>query len=237
MRIQWGLERQYSYGVDRGVLYLKSGAVPWNGLVGVAESTAGAEQTTTYIDGVARHTSELLGENFTGDVQAYTYPDVLDEGPLATEGFSYRTQTADGYLIHVVYSTLFVPSSRTRTSIGENIDPALFKWDISSLSKAIPGSRPTSHLVIDANAVGSAVGVLESYLYGTSGTIPELPTPQELVDIFEVATTIKVTQFGDGIYTVEGPDDLVKVYEDGTFTIDAPSVFIQDTGIFTVRSY
>ena len=54
-RIEWNKagERYFEAGVDRGVLYPRTGpGVPWNGITAVAEDSSGGDVETLYYDGV-----------------------------------------------------------------------------------------------------------------------------------------------------------------------------------------
>lgn len=244
-RLVWGqAPANYDHGVDRGVLYLPTGAVPWSGLVSVEESEPGATETTHYFDGVGSHISTQAHANFEGVVNAFMYPREFDEydgyspkvrnDPL---GFSYRTLHGDSYRTHLVYKTKFRASFRSWQTMGTQPLPSVFVWDISSDTVEVPGARDTSHLVLDAEQLSWVSQVVEDYLYGTETTEPRLPTPQELVELYESATSLKVTLHPDGSYTVDGPDAYVRLQADGEFVIDSPSALIVSPHRFQVSSF
>ena len=117
------------------------------------------------------------------------------------------------------------------------VDPSLFAWDIHGEAVPVPGARPSSRLMLEAPNHPDLLVALEDILYGTDTTDPRMPSPSELVDLYEAYTRLTVTYNGDGSYTVSGPDNMVTLLEDGRFQIDAPSVFFLKEDVFVVRSY
>lgn len=245
MRLEWGQGlRMFDRGVDRGVLYLDGTAVPWNGLVSVDESAVGELDVEHYFEGNRVHISHEMGE-FEGRISAYTYPDVFAEYNGFGEheqyrrfGFSYRTQREDeATKLHLVYNVLVRDSNRAWSTLSNEVDPSLFNWDIYAASEMVPGASPTGHLSMEAPRDESILAGIEDVLYGTETTEPRLPLPAEIVELYEAATLLRITQNGDGTFTAEGPDDMVQVFADGSFRITAPTAFLVNQDIFTVDSY
>lgn len=242
-RLEWGDEaRLFEMGVDQGVLYLATGAVPWNGLVSVKEEISADVDTSYYFDGQRAHVL-VQSEDYAGSIQAYTYPDIFAEyngfGPRETYkrfDFSYRVEHGDAYQIHLVYGALVNNNARSWNSTSDKVDPSLFVWDISAKVQPVLGSRPTAHMVIDSEELSWVRETIEDVLYGTDTSDPRMPTPVELVDIYESATSLRITRNGDGTYTASGSDDMLRVNPDGSFDILAPSAYPSKTGKFTVRS-
>jgi hypothetical protein len=243
-RLKWGDQPpMYDMGVDRGVLYLDGVAVPWNGLVSVDEKATGGVDTDHYFDGNRVHISQEA-EDFEATISAYTYPDAFAEYNGYSErneyrrfGFSYRTQHADNFKIHLVYNVLVRDDSRTWVTDSDSPQPSLFAWDIYGAAVPVPGASPAARLTMEAPSDPSVLGVLEDILYGTTTTQPRLPYPAELVELYEAATLLRVTYNADGTYTASGPDSMVHLLEDGQFEINAPTAFLVETGLFTVNSY
>lgn len=197
-------ERTYQAGVDRGVLYLSAGAVVWNGLTGVDESS-NREVKAYYIDGQKYLTHQVLGE-FEAKLKAFTYPNEFEEmdgvykdgGLLVHDqvpksfGLSYRTKIGDdqagldrGYQIHLLYNLQATPDDRAYSSVGEQVAPMEFSWALTStpLEKS-PGYRTTAHLSLKSTDVpSSTLANLEGILYGTASTAPRLPAFAELLSI------------------------------------------------------
>lgn len=244
-RLKWG-ERppMYDQGIDQGVLYLDGTAVPWNGLVSVDERASGEVNVDHYFDGTRIHISQESGD-FEARISAYTYPDVFaeyngysDRDEYRRFGFSYRTQHGlDDHKLHLVYNVLVRDDLREWTTLTERPDPSLFNWDIYAASEPVPGASPAARLMMEAPRDPSILSMVEDILYGTDTTEPRLPSPAELVALYEAATVLRITYNGDGSYTAEGPDDVVRILADGRFEIDAPTVFFLDHDTFVVNSY
>jgi hypothetical protein len=243
-RLIWG-ERApfFDRGVDRGVLYLNDTAVPWNGLVSVEEKQTGATNADHYFDGSRLHISQEIGD-FEARVSAYTYPDVFAEYNGYSErdiyrsfGLSYRTDYGDGYRLHLVYNATVHDDQRAWSTQSANVQISTFDWDIYGTPVPVPGSSPTSRIIMETPRDPDILRQLEEVLYGTETTDPRLPPPEELLDIYEAATLLRITYNGDGSYTASGPDDMVRDLGDGRFEIDAPTAFLMRNGAFIVNSY
>ena len=254
-RILWDAigSRYFSAGVDRGVLYLQNGSgVPWNGLTAVNEAPSGADVVEVYYDGQKFFSSRSV-EAFEFTIEAVTYPLEFEEydgrGQYVTAqrrkpfGFSYRTRVGNdndgiehGYLIHLVYNALAMPSPRSRSTLGEAVNVTTFSWPIVTTPLDVAG-RWGSHLIIDTRvAYPTAVAALEDLIYGSAGTESRLPEPQEILDLFEDFAILKITNHGDGTWTAEGPDDVVSMINPTTFKIDWPSVVYLDEDTYQVSS-
>lgn len=243
-RLLWGEQPPlYDLGADHGVLYLDDTAVPWNGLVSVEEKESGSVNVDHYFEGNRIHISQETGE-FAGRVSAYTYPDAFaeyngfgDREEYKRFGFSYRTQHGlDSYKIHLVYNVLVRSDARSWMTDMASVQPSTFIWDIYGESVPVPGSSPSARLSLEAPSEPDLLVILEDILYGTDTTEPRLPSPTELVEIYEARTTLRVVYNADGTYTVSGPDDMVAVLPDGSFQITAPSAFLLSEDIFVIRS-
>lgn len=247
MRLEWN-QALYEAGLDRGVLYLGPTAVPWNGLVGVEEKAHGSIDTTLYFDTKRRRISQESGV-FEAAVEAFTYPKEFNpydghDGeasgqPRARFGMSYRTQEADGYRIHLVYNATVAPSVAKRKTIEAVTSASTFNWDIHTTPMDIPGAKPGSHLMIRTHDARypDAVVALEDILYGTETTPARLPSPTEVINLFESYVIFRITYHGDGTWMAEGPDEMVYETENGEFVLDAPSVFPMDEGSYQASSY
>lgn len=208
-RLTWSAvgERFYETGVDRGVLYVNGiYGVAWTGLTSVAESPSGGEARPYYIDGV-KFLNISSAEEFEATINAFYRP--LEFGPcdgtasiqnglFVTQqprksfGLSYRTKLGndvDGsdhaYKIHLVYNALAAPSERSNNTLGDSADPSVFSWAITTLPPSITGFKPTAHLVIDSRSTDpSVLSNVEDILYGNEANTAHLPSPDELIAIF-----------------------------------------------------
>lgn len=243
-RLEWGKQpRLYEEGVDQGVLYSGGTGVPWNGLVSVNEKEGGDTDTEHYLDGVRTVITQNLSE-FAATIEAYTYPDEFEEYSGYSEsvsgkrfGLSYRTAFGDGYKIHLVYGAAVVPSARSWSTLNESPDLSTFAWDISATPVPILGASPGSHLILDTRESPDVTEAIEDVLYGSSTSEPRLPNPQEVIELCELALTLRITYNGDGTWTATGPEGLIQVNVDGSFQLSSHTAFLLNSGLYTVNSY
>lgn len=208
-------ERLYETGVEKGVLYLLDNGVydegfAWNGLTTVTESPSGAEPTPLYADNI-KYLNLISVEEFGGTIEAYTYPDEFAEcdgtavpspgvsvGQQArkTFGLSYQTKLGNdessdyGYKLHLVYAALAAPSEKAYATVNDTPEAITFSWEFSTTAVAVTGLKPTSVITIDSTKVDpDNLATLMDALYGTDGTDPRLPLPDEVIAMFAGAQT------------------------------------------------
>lgn len=219
--LQWDQvgERLYETGVDRGVLYtpvggVYSSGVAWNGLVSVSEAPSGAEATAQYADNI-KYLNLVSAEEFGATIEAFTYPTEwgqhdgsaapsigISVGQQARKpfGLAYRTRLGNdvsgtdfGYKLHLVYGALAAPSEKAFTTINDSPEAITFSWEITTTPVPVTGFKPTAILTIDSTKVSaSSLQTLEDALYGTAGTSPRLPLPDEVIAMF-AGTQTEVT--------------------------------------------
>lgn len=207
-------ERLYETGVDRGVLYLRGSngsyttGIPWNGLTTVTESPTGGEANPQYADNI-KYLNLFSAEEFEGTIEAFTYPDefMLCDGTAEPAdgvyisqqvrrsfGFSYRTLIGNdvdgtdfGYKIHLVYGAMASPSEKSRTTVNDTPEAINFSWGITTTPEyAGEDLKPTAHITIDSTKVTAPqLAALEELLYGTEAEESTLPTPVEVIALFE----------------------------------------------------
>lgn len=219
VKLVWDADtkREYSSGVDRGVLYpknLKSEGYEkgqaWNGLVKVGESPEGGDTTSKYANNNT-YLNMISREIFKGSIDAFTYPPAFAEcdgtaqvmsqgkaiGAKVTGqtrrpfGLSYRTGLGNdtegldyGYELHLVYNATAAVSARDFETINENPDAITFSWNFSTLPVAVPGFKPSSHIIVDSRTTDPGkLKELEKKLYGDDSTEPTLPSPEEVFTI------------------------------------------------------
>ena len=257
-RLEWGASgsRQFETGVDRGVLYVDGQpGVAWSGLTSVDVAANGGGAKSYYLDG-NKYLLASAAEEFGATINAFTYPPefgVCDgssqvrPGLFVTQqrrksfGFSYRTQVGSdqtnnlGYKIHIVYNALAEPSDRNFQSIGEDVEPMEFSWAIATRPPVIAGFKRTSHVEIDSRTTSKDVlGLVEEALYGTDEELPRLPSFTELIAMYEAFFVYVVTDNGDGIYTISGPDDAITELDDILLQFDWPTVVEVDPVTYTI---
>lgn len=233
--------REYLAGVDRGVLYPDSGVgVPWNGLTSVTERDD-SSVIESYVDGRKLRQKTEPG-SFSASLQAFTYPNEFSEHEKFS--LSYRTLIGNdieglehGYKIHLVYNASVAPSSADYQTINEEISPMLFEWPIETEAITLSGVRPFSHLIVDSTiALPTTMAALEDILYGATGVDPSLPTPEELIDLFQDYSVLKITDHGDGSWTAEGPDSAISMLDATSFEITWPSAIFISSDSYKISS-
>ena len=219
-RLTWGETgtRLYETGIDRGVLYVDNEGTAWNGLTSVDESPSGGEAKAYYIDGT-KYLNVSASEEFEGTINAFYSPAEFDQcdgslefhtGLSATQqrrapfGLSYRTMlgndvdgTDHAYKIHIIYNALAAPVQKAHATISESVDPSDLSWSITTKPAAIPGKRPSAHIVIDSSRTSlPSVRAIEAILYGNDADAPRLPSPFEIQTLLSsppVAGTLTMT--------------------------------------------
>lgn len=210
-------ERVYETGVDRGVLYLQNNlgvynqGYAWNGLTGVTESPSGAESNKQYADNRV-YANLQSAEEFNATIEAFTYPVQFEQcdgsasptagvsigqQPRKPFGLAYRTligndtqNTEYGYKLHLVYGALAAPSEKAYATVNDSPEAITFSWEISTTPVDVEDHKPTSTITIDSTKVDAdALADLEDLLYGTAGTDPSLPLPNEVLALFSGTVT------------------------------------------------
>lgn len=228
-------QRFYETGVDHGVLYMPDASgnyvdgVSWNGLVSVSESPSGAESNKQYADNIP-YLNLTSAEEFAATVEAFTYPEEFNQfdgvGTPSTGvylgqqtrkpfGMSYRTILGNdlesndyGYKIKLVYGLTAAPSEKQYQTVNDSPEPITMSWELSSIPVAVTGFKPTSIMTIDTTTVDPArLTTLMNAIYGTAGTDPRLPLPDEVITIFAGAQTLVTTVAptfvaGTGVITI-----------------------------------
>lgn len=230
-------ERDYESGLDRGVFYAQDGrGYAWNGLISVEESPSEGDARARYLDGKKIGNHARRGE-FEATVQAYTYP--LEAGAaLAWRrpqpfGLSYRVHGPFGYKIHLVYNALMSPTAANYAYS----DSATFSWNLTTRGLAISEGVFASHLVIDSTvAYPETMAALEEILYGSEDENPVLPTPIDVLQIFEDNSILQIIDHGDGTWTAIGPDDVITMLNPTTFQIDYETAVYLNATTYSIHS-
>lgn len=201
-------EHLYETGIKNGVLYPQANGlypfgVAWNGLTAVTESPSGAESNPIYADDI-KYLNLISAEEFGATIEAFTYPDEFAEcdgsaaiatGVLAGQqtrkafGLCYKTVLGNddegndyGYKLHIIYGGLAAPTEKGYSTINDSPEAITFSWEISTTPVSITGYKPSASLIIDSTKTDSGkLAQLEDILYGTSGTDPRLPLPDEII--------------------------------------------------------
>lgn len=224
--------------MDRGVFYPNSGhGEAWNGLLFVDETPVDSKQRQIYQDGRKLSNGQSSGY-FAGRIEAFSYPpsfysDILTKRRPNTVSFCYRTKTKDHYKIHIVYNVLLAPSAYIhQQSLFET-----YSWSFTTLPIDIPGAGRSSHLVVEtAIAYSWVIEALEDILYGTDSTNPRLPSPNEIIDLFEANAILRIIDHGDGTWSAIGPDSAIQMLDANTFEINWPSAVYLSADSYTIST-
>lgn len=235
--LTWDLvgQRFYETGVDQAVLYIPDAGgvyttgVAWNGLTAVTESPSGGEANPKYANN-KKYLNLYSVEEFSATIEAFTYPDewmgmdglavpsagiTVGQQARRTFGLSYRTKVGNdlnddlGYKYHMVYGLKASPSEKAYATQNETPEPIPFSWEIMATPVDVVGYRPTSILTVDTTKVVNPTNLtaLTNALYGTGGTTPRLPMPDEILSMFTTVATLVTTVAptfvsGTGVITV-----------------------------------
>ncbi len=255
-------ERFFETGVDRGVIYPnKVGLAPaaWSGLIGITENPTGGEAKPFYIDGY-KFQNRSAPEEFGASIEAFMYPRVFEEcqgnpylgnGLYVTAqakisfGLTYRTKIGNdlagqnyGHKIHFIYNALAAPANKNYRTVSDNPEAATFTWNLSTKAVKVTGRRQTAHMVVDTSLMSPPLlQELEDLIYGTDTTVPQLPTPTELIGLVVGWPTLFITDHGNGIFTASGPDDVVRLATPRAYEINAETAEEDGNGNFEVTSY
>jgi hypothetical protein len=207
----------------------------WNGLTTVKEQPGGAAANPQYADNI-KYLNLLSAETFAGTIEAFTYPDEfaacdgtatpsagvsVGQQPRQTFGMSYRSKIGNdvssdaGYKLHLVYGALASPSEKDFTTVNASPASVQFSWAFDCTPVTVTSMEPTCLLVIDSTAVDpTALSSLEDFLYGTTGTAPSLPSPDDVIALFAgsiTAITLTAATF-DGAHTITIPSQTGTTY-------------------------
>lgn|SRR5262245_6353440 len=221
-------QRVFENGVDHGVLYpldptthAYDTGFAWNGLTTVTESPSGAEANPQYADNI-KYLNLVSAELFGATIEAFTYPEEFGacDGTASptpgvsvgqqnrqTFGLCYRTKVGNdveaeaGYKLHLVYGCLAAPSEKAYATVNDSPEAVTFSWEVTTTPVPVTGLKPTSLIVIDSTKVDAdALADLEEFLYGTIGSDPSLPMPDDVIALFE-GTVTEVTPTKPSITT------------------------------------
>lgn len=210
MRITWTQvgERYFEAGIDRGVLFVDNNpGVPWIGLVNFNQRQSGGESSPRYLDGI-KISNRSAPEEFEGTLEAYTCPiefERCDGTHRAENGLRvtqqrrrsfnmvYRSKVGNeisgldrAYKLHLMYNLKAEPSDRRYGTLVDQNDPQTFSWKITSRAVPIEGFRPSAHFIVDSRDIpAELLTQLEDILYGTEETDSSIPTPGELLFMFD----------------------------------------------------
>lgn len=225
-KLQWSRpgDKVFQSGLDLGVLYLDGRTgVPWNGLQGLEESSTDTTATGYYMEGI-KYLNHVTEGEYTARLDAFTAPDEFDECDGTVElnpgfyahqqgrtpfGLSYRNFIGDdirgveaAYKLHLVYNATAIPAAISRGSLSADPNLVSLSWDISAIPILLDGFAPTAHFTIDSRKTSiSFLRAVENTLYGTVGNDARLPTPQEIMALYQTTVSLGTfTEFFEAVY-------------------------------------
>ena len=252
-------DRLYETGVSKGVLYKDDGfGVAWNGLTSIEEAVS-TESEAVYFDGVKFNDIVTVGD-FSAVLRAFTYPDefLFYEGTLRDQtgfyvmnqpqsrfGLSYQTKIGDdisgidsGYKIHVLYNLTAIPASKAYQSLGENVDPLEFEWNISSIPEEIENFRPTAHIIFNSREIDpNLLKDIEEILYGNEENQPRLPSLKGLATFIRKWDRLIITDLGNGLWSAESNvEGVITMLDATTFEIVTDTATYLDSNTYEISS-
>lgn len=252
-------DRAYEFGLDKGVLFLQDGrAIPWNGLTSIVENS-GSQTSPIYFDGM-KVQDRVIRSDFSATMKAVTYPDEFVEveglgrvrngvfvGEQMPQVFDlcYRTFVGNdldgdaGYHLHIIYNLTAIPKEKTYASVSASPSLVEFEWDLYAVPDETPGFRPTAHLILDSREIDPwLLEDIELKLYGGQYDDPALLSLPELVEYMDTWYRWKVTDNGDGTYTLQsGRPGMLVFTGDNLEIFQALGVYVVDHGDGTFTIY
>jgi hypothetical protein len=250
-------KRYYETGIDRGVLYVDgSPGVPWNGLTSITKAPLGGDAKPFYVDGV-KFSNRSRVEEYEATLTALTYPDEFEACDGSAEprpgmfvtgqqrksfGLSYRNTIGndlsdDGYKINIVYGAYAAPTTRGHKTHNDSVQVLEFMWKVTALPPVIDGYKQSAHIILDSRFVDPAtLAGIEEILYGTDTYPPRLPSYTELVELYDTANALTITDNGDGTYTAVAPSYAMFMLDDSIFQLTWDTVNYVDANTFTAAT-
>lgn len=244
-RINWNDENLYHIGVDRGVIYSAteygSPGRPWNGLTSITEDASGGSTDTVHIDGVLVRRARPTNSDYQATITS------LDDPKFASHDIihlSWRTHTGSSvnpdhsHQIHLVYNANLTSSTKSYQSISANTTNTPFSFKMEAIPVQTDSGYYSAHFVIDPNNVYPWVmEQLLDIIYGNEIDDPRFPTIEELTDIFENGSILKIYDNGDGTWTADGPSEYITMLDSTTFEITSPSAIFLSSDRYSIQSY
>lgn len=208
-KIDWSsVPRTFDVGLDQGVLYVGSSpGVPWVGLVSVTDTRSVSEYKAAFQEG-SKYSQKVEPKDHVLSLSAFTYPEefekcdgyrelstgfLIDHQDPVEFGLCYRTKIANeiqgsdyGYKLHFVYNALAKSSDVVNNSIGSQLSLSAMSWSIETRPILVDGFKPSAHFVVNMSKVrAKLIAEVEALVYGSSTTVPRLPSPNELFEILK----------------------------------------------------
>lgn len=227
-KLRFGENLRLQEGLSHGAVYLQDAAEPWVGLISI-------ESTTT--SGVAQHLDGMVYavttpyDEYAFTVKGYTYPELL-ETAVQLDGLTYK----DSNYLYLVYNPLLYLNTSSYATDSDSTSVTTFELNGTSKPTKLR-SLLTSRLLVDlATASPSAVTQLTEILYGTDTNEPRWPSIEEVEEVFESNTLLRIIDHGDGTWSAIGPDSAIKMVSPTEFEITWPSAIPLTPTSFRISS-
>ena len=130
----------------------------------------------------------------------------VGQQPRKAFGMCYRTVVGNdvqnndyGYKLHIIYGATCSPSEKAYATINDSPEAITFSWEATSTPIIVDGvAKPIYQITIDSTKLPqekqAALTSLEDMLYGVTtttgtnpvaGSAPTLPTPEQIIDLFD----------------------------------------------------
>jgi len=213
-KFQTGVDRGVLFVRDANGDY--GDGVPWNGLTTVTESPSGAESNKQYADNKV-YVNLKSAEEFAATIEALWSPKEFDQCDGSAEvvpgvyfgqqarktfGFSWCSLLGNelegidlGRRMHFAYGCDAAPSEKANATVNESPEAAGLSWEISTNAVnvgTVEGVeyKPVAHVYVDSTEVSAAAWTaLENIVYGTAGSEPRLPMPEEIAGVIAATVT------------------------------------------------
>jgi hypothetical protein len=228
-KLVWGSTAPIDAGVKNVIYFSTDGrGFVWNGVQTISENTTDSE-VTIYIDGQVA-TLYRTDQTLTLTLTALSYPmDVL----RSTISLAYQNTWRGHRTLHLIPRVIF---SKKQTDYTQR-DPSIFTFDGVVDYTQYTSKMRSPRILIDLDALKPEVeSTLLKCLYGSDTDNARFLDLDDVEEIFESHAILRVTDYGDGKFTISGPDSAVKMMNTTLFEVSWPSVKILSADSYTISS-
>ena len=239
-RLTWD-ERPYHEGISQVVLY---GDQPhaWNGVESLTTETE-IVQTPRHQDGFALPPRTTPGE-CTGTITSYSFPKDLSDSAVSGQGIRTSNKTfglsfIEGDYLHLFYNLTMRYEGREEVSLQNDPNVEVFTWNFQGKPVAIPGHAHSCHVAIEMSvAHPDTLMALLNVLYGTDQEEATLPSPADILDMFDVTAKLTITDNGDGTWTATTSEPgIIEMLSPTEFKIGYESAIFINQESYHIRTY
>lgn len=230
-------DRPFNHGLDRCVIYTEDAEEVWRGLYSIESDSKESSTTVTYVDGLKTEI-QIHQESFSGTLSCFVYPDLALE-PFNLTYRTYSSEDRQRYSIHLLYNCKATPGSITRNTLSNQTMPTNINLLVETkpVHSSEPGFTGSSHFIVSGAFDDPVIVALEEMLYGTDESDSYFPTIDELVDLLESLSMLRIIDHGDGTWTARelGGINAINLVGDH-FTISWPSARMIESDTYRIHS-